>query len=183
MRPSPLSSSLNGVDRNRETRVSAFWERGSPDLPACSPRRGSSGGGARTTHLHQQGLKTLARGQASRGGRHKTSSEASSPGWLVRGGEIKARQTSRGPRDVSNDDRDQAGARRAPARAASLFPLLCQGGKRRRGVPRHQAKVSISVQRDQDQQDGKTEVTMEPKAASPPEPFVGEDCFCQDKLY
>ena len=51
------------------------------------------------------------------------------------------------------------------------------------GVPRHQAKVSISVQRDQDPQDGKTEVTMKPKAASPPEPLVGEDYFCQDKLY
>ena len=44
-----------------------------------------------------------------------------------------------------------------------------------RGVPRRQAKVFISVQRDQDQQDGKTEVTMEPKAASPPEPLAGED--------
>ena len=45
------------------------------------------------------------------------------------------------------------------------------------------SKGSISVQRDQDQQDGKTEVTMEPKAASPPEPFAGEDHFCEDKLY
>ena len=52
-----------------------------------------------------------------------------------------------------------------------------------RGVPRHQAKVSISVQRDQDQQDGRTEVTMEPKTTSPPEPFAGEHRFCQDKLY
>ena len=52
-----------------------------------------------------------------------------------------------------------------------------------RGVPRHHAKVSILVQRDQDQQDGRTEVTMEPKTASPPEPFAGKDCFCQDKLY
>ena len=51
-----------------------------------------------------------------------------------------------------------------------------------RGVPRRQAKVSISVQRDQDQQDGKTEVTMEPKVASPREPFPG-NCFCQEKLY
>ena len=84
---------------------------------------------------------------------------------------------------MSHDDRDQVGAREAPARTVSLFPLWCQGGELRRGVPRHQAKVSISVQQDQDQQDGKTEVTMEPKAASPPEPFAGEDRFCQDKLY
>ena len=27
----------------------------------------------------------------------------------------------------------------------------------------------------EDQQDGRTEVTMEPKTASPPEPFTGED--------
>ena len=30
---------------------------------------------------------------------------------------------------------------------------------------------------------GKTEVAMEPKTASPPEPFAGKDRFCQDKLY
>ena len=29
------------------SRLSAFWERGSPDLPACGLRRGSSGGPAR----------------------------------------------------------------------------------------------------------------------------------------
>ena len=52
-----------------------------------------------------------------------------------------------------------------------------------RGVPRHQAKVSISVQQDEDQQDSRTEVTVEPKMASPPELSAGEDRFCQDKLY
>ena len=66
-------------------------------------------------------------------------------------------------------------SRRAPARAVSSFPLWCKGGKRRCGVPRHQAKVSISVQQYQDQQDGRTEVTVEPKTASPPEPLAGED--------
>ena len=78
-----------------------------------------------TAHLHQRTLKTLARGQASRGGRHRTSSGAASPGWLARGGEIKARQTSRGSSDVSHDERDQAVARRAPASTVSLFPLWC----------------------------------------------------------
>ena len=84
---------------------------------------------------------------------------------------------------MSPDDQDQAGARRVLARAVSLFPLWCKGGKHRRGVPMHQTKVSISVQRDQDQQDGRKEVTMEPKTASPPEPLAGEDYFCEDKLY
>ena len=63
-----------------------------------------------TAHLHQQTLKTLARGQASRGGRHKTPSRAASPGWLARGGEIKTRNISRGSCDASHDDRGQAGA-------------------------------------------------------------------------
>ena len=61
------------------------------------------------------------------------------------------------------------GTRRAPARTASVFPLWCKGGKRRGGVPRHQAKVAILVQQDQDQEDDKTEVIVEPKTASPPE--------------
>ena len=50
-------------------------------------------------------------------------------------------------------------------------------------VPRHQAKVAILVQRDRDQEDGKTEVIAESKTASPPELFAGEDHFCQDSLY
>ena len=75
------------------------------------------------------------------------------------------------------------GARRVPARAASSFPLWCKGGKSSRGVPRHQAKVAISVLRDQDQEDYEKEVIMEPKTASSPELFAGEDQFCQDSLY
>ena len=83
--------------------------------------------------------------------------------------------TSRGARGASHDVRDQAGARRAPACVVSLFPLWCKGGKRRRGVPRCQAKVTISVQRDQDQQSGRTEVTAETKKASSPVPLAVED--------
>ena len=90
------------------------------------------------------------------------------------GGEIKARGTSKGSHDASHDDQEQAGSRRAPARAVSSFPLWCKGGKRRRGVPRHQAKVSLSVQRDQDQQYGRTEITAEPKTASSPVPLADE---------
>ena len=48
-------------------------------------------------------------------------------------------------------------ARRAPARAMSLFPLWCKGSKRR---PRHQAKATIPVQQDQDQRDGRKEVIV-----------------------
>ena len=72
------------------------------------------------------------------------------------------------------------GARWVLARAASSFPLWCKGGKRSRGVPRHQAKVAISVQQYQNQEDCKMEVIVEPKMASPPELCAGEDYFCQD---
>ena len=73
--------------------------------------------------------------------------------------------------------------RRAPACVVSLFPLWCKGGKRRRGVPRHQAKVSILVQRDQDQADGKAEVIMDPKTVSPQSLSQAQTTFCQDSLY
>ena len=55
-------------------------------------------------------FKTLARVQASRGGRRKTSSGVAWPGRLTRSEDIKARRTSRGSRDVSHDARHQAGA-------------------------------------------------------------------------
>ena len=84
---------------------------------------------------------------------------------------------------MSHDDQDQAGASAGASTHSVLVSPLVLRGKRRRGVPRRQVEVSPSVQRDQDQQDGKKEVTMEPKAASPPEPFAGEDRFCRDKLY
>ena len=63
-------------------------------------------------------------------------------------------------------------ARRAPACAESLFPLWCKGSKRRQ---EYQAKATISVQQDQDQQNGKMEVIVEPKSASLPESLAGED--------
>ena len=71
------------------------------------------------------------------------------------------------------------GTGRVPACTVSSLPLWCKGDKRSRGVPRHQAKVAISVQRDQDQEDYEKEVTVEPKTASSPELCAGEDYFCQ----
>ena len=52
------------------------------------------------------------------------------------------------------------------------FPFGAKGGKHR---PRHQAKVTIPVQRDPDQPDGRTEVTVEPKTASSPVLLAAED--------
>src|SRR4051812_39286631 len=87
--------------------------------------------------------------------------------------------TLRGAHDASHDDRGcHAGARRAPAHAASPFPLWCKGGKRGQ---EDQAKAPISVQRDQDQSNGGKEVTMEPRTASPQGLWLAKTNFSQDK--
>ena len=65
-------------------------------------------------------------------------------------------------------------ARRAPARSVLISSLVLKG-QAQASSPRHQAKVSILVQRDQDQRDDRTEVIVEPKTASPLEPLAGED--------
>ena len=98
----------------------------SPSAQAQDPREGSSLVGRTTRSFLRHGLVSLAHKEAER-----------------------SRQgTSRGAREASREDRDQAGARRAPACAVSLFPFRCKGGKHR---PRHQAKVTVSVQRGQAQ--------------------------------
>ena len=63
-----------------------------------------------TTHPRHQQPKTLARGQASWGGRQKASLEAASSDRLTRRRRDQGRGTSRGARDAIHDDRDQAGA-------------------------------------------------------------------------
>ena len=154
--------------------VSAFWERGSPDLPACGLRRGSCGGPVRPTFINAR-LKTLARGQASRGGRHEASSGAASPGRLAR----RWRDQGRIPCEVLVMQAMTIKTRQVPACAVSLFPIWCKGGKHRHGVPRHPAKVAISVQRVQDQWSGRTEVTVEPKTASVRTPILSHtDLAC-----
>ena len=122
-----------------------------------------------TTHLHQRKLKTLARGQASWGGRQGASSGTASSGWLMR----RRRVQGRVPREVPmTQAMTTKGASRALAHAVPSLPLWCKGSKRRR---EYQAKASISVQQDQDQPNGRKEVIVEPKQASPPEPLTGED--------
>ena len=145
----------------------------------CECRRSGNGGpqtclpaacgmaqrGPITTHLHQHRPKTLARGQASWGGRHRASSGTASSGWLAR----RRRDQGGVPHEVPVT---QAMTTKGASRAVSSFPLWCKGSKRRR---EHQAKAPVSVQRDQDQSNGREEVIVEPKPASPPEPLAGED--------
>ena len=118
--------------------------------------------------LHQLKLKTLARGQASRGGRQEASSGAASSGRLAR----RQRDQGRVPREEPMTQAMTIETRRAPACAVSLFPLWCKGSKHR---PRHQAKATISVQQDQDRRNGRKEVIVEPRTASSLEPLIGED--------
>ena len=92
-----------------------------------------------------------------------------SSGWLMR----RRRVQGGVPREVAmTQAMTTKGAKRAPACAVSSFPLLCKGSKRRR---EHEAKASVSVQQDQDRRNGRKEVIVEPKPASPPEPLAGED--------
>src|SRR4051812_34214567 len=126
-------------------------------------------GGPIMAHLHQHRPKTLARGQALQGGRHGASSGTTSSGWLAR----RRRDQGGVPHEVPvTQAMTTKGARRAPARVVSSFPLWCKGSKRTR---EHQAKAPVSMQRDQDQPNGREEVIVERKPASPPEPLVGED--------
>ena len=162
-KPSPRAPWAQGL-------LSAFWERGSPDLPAYGLRRGSSGGPVRPSFISSssrpsQGVKPC--GADDRRLPQEQPHQAGSRG----GGEIKAGYLA-GAHDASHDDRDQAGARRAPACVVSLFPLRSKGNKH---SPRHRSKVTIPVQRDQDQQSGRTEVTMEPETASSPVLLAAED--------
>src|SRR4051812_24864410 len=72
--------------------------------------------GPSTTHLHQHRPKTLARGQASRGGRHGASSGTASSGWLAR----RRRDLGGVPHEVPVPQAMKTkGARQAPAHAVS----------------------------------------------------------------
>ena len=156
-----------GTSNSFELIVSAFWERGSPDLPACGLRRGSSGGLARSIFISSSSRSS--RGAKPRGVDDRKLPQRQPHQAGSRGGrEIKAWA----PREEPVTQAMTIETRWAPAYAVSLFPLWCKGGKRR---PRHRAKVAISVQRDQDQQSGRTKVTMEPKTASPPVLWAAED--------
>ena len=144
-----------------------FWERGYPDLPACGLQRGSRSGPVRPIFINT--CSRPSRGAKPRGeGRQEASSGTASSGWLAR----RRRDQGRVPHEVPVTQAMTTEARRAPACAESLFPLWCKGGKRRQG---YQAKATISVQQDQDQQDGRTEVIVEPKPASSSGSLAGED--------
>ena len=96
------------------------------------------------------------------------SSGVASLGGLAR----RRRDQGRVPREVPVTQTMTIETRRAPACAVSLLPLRCKGSKHRL---RYQAKVTVSVQQDEDQHNGRMEVIVEPRTASPPESLAVED--------
>ena len=141
------------INHHASTRAAAYWGpwRSAPDLwlrleakPALGPGAtiGILGKGvprlsclrpktwlcqqARTTHLHQQGIQDPHEGTSLM---RRTTQDLLRSGLArqAREGAERSRQGKprEAPRDVSHDDRGQAGTRRAPARAASFFPLWC----------------------------------------------------------
>ena len=163
MKPSPSTPWARGL-------LPASWERGSPGLPPAAH------GVARLAGVH--GPSTSTQAQDPREGPTLAGQMMQSflRGSLTRQAREEVERSRQGvPRVVPMTQAMKIKTRRAPARIVSLFPLWCKGGKRRHGVPRHQDNVSISVQQDQDQQDGRMEVTVEPKTVSSPAPLAGKD--------
>ena len=80
---------------------------------------------------------------------------------------------------MSRDDQGQACA---SGRRVPVASLVLNGQAQARS-PEASGKVSISVQRDQDQQDDRMEVIVEPKTMSPPAPLIAKTTFSQDSLY
>ena len=79
-----------------------------------------------TAHLHQHKLKTLARGQASLGGRQEASSGTASSGWLAR----RRRDQGRVPHEVLMTQAMTTEARRAPGgRRPAQSPCFLFGAK------------------------------------------------------
>ena len=98
-------------------------------MPACGLLRGSSNGPVRPVFINPSS-------RPSRGAKHRGADDPRLPQGRPHqacsrgGGEIKARSTSRGARDASHDDQDQAGARRAPGgRQPAQCPCFLFGAK------------------------------------------------------
>ena len=84
LRTCPLASLLSQV-RARLGPGGYCRRSGNGGPQTCLPAAyGMAQWGRSTAHLHQHKLKTLARGQASRGGRPRASSGSASSGWLAR---------------------------------------------------------------------------------------------------
>ena len=112
---------------------SVFWERGSLDLLSCGLRCGSSSGLVRPVFIDPSS-------RPSRGAKPRGADDTRLPqGWPRQagsrgGGEIKAGSTSRGARDTSHDNRDQAGTSLRSVLVSSLVQRGASAGAEYRGI-------------------------------------------------
>ena len=82
-----------------------------------------------TTHLRQRTLKTLARGQATRGAKPREADDARPPRGRPHQPDSRGAERSRQatPREVSVTQAMTTGARRAPARSVLISSLVLKG--------------------------------------------------------
>ena len=150
--------------------LSVFWERGSPDLPACGLWRGLSGGPVRPIYINSSS-------RPSRGAKPRRADDASLPQERPHqagsrgGGGIKAQSTSRGARDVGYDDQDQTGASQ---RSVLVSSLVQRGQAQARSTKASSKGYHIGATRPRPavQQDGGHHG---PTTASSPVPSAVED--------
>ena len=93
-----MQSRRLGVDVKKQPRrpLSAFWERGSPDLPACGLRRGSRGGPARSIFISRSS-RPLRGAKPRRVDDRKLPQARPRQAGSRGGGEIKAGYLTRSP--------------------------------------------------------------------------------------
>ena len=125
-RPSPGAPWARGL-------LSAFWERGSPDLPACGLRRGSSGGPARPIFISSSSRPSRGakpRGADDRKLPQRQPHQAGSRG----GGEIKAGVPREEPvtQAMTIETRRAPGGRQ-PAQCP-CFPFGAKGASTGQGI-------------------------------------------------
>ena len=71
-----------------------------------------------------------------------------------------------------------SGCQRPPA---AQLPFRCKGDSAAAGSQGAGQRFPLWCNRTEDRKDDKEDVTVEPTIVSPPDPFAGEDCFCQGR--
>ena len=117
------------VDSYGTTLVSAFSERGYPDLPAYGPGHGPLRQPNTARRAPPQD-KALARTLGSRGGAASRPARDGPPQAPSGAAQISMQDPASGVKGDARKDR------RAPARQAVQFPLWCKGSKDVRGFPK-----------------------------------------------
>ena len=136
--------------------------------------------GPSTAHLHQ----------------HKTQDPREGPslaGWTMQGflrgdltrqareeAERSRKGTPRGARDASHDDQDQAGARRAPACAVSLFPFGAKGASTCQGI---RQRLPFRCNETKTSREARWRSPWSPRRRHHQSLWQAKTTFCQDNLY